>query len=740
MNGFGRRLRRRGRGRDRYFDDNNKNIIRIALAGNPNSGKTSVFNALTKQRQHIGNYPGVTVEKKSGRIQYDGKVIEFVDLPGTYSLSAYSLEEIVSRDFVLKEKPDVIVDILDSTNLERHLYLLLQFQELGVPIVGALNMSDEAEQKGIVIDKQQLEGILGIPLVKTVGSKGQGVQDLLETAVKVADGEILSNKRHLNYGTRLENAHNDIIRVLSTDPDFVKKYSMHWISIKLLENDRDAVEKVKQEHQNPDGVLLVAANWRQRIESHFGEDSEVVVSEQRYAYIRGATKETVHTKTKKGYINITEKIDRIALNRYLGILVFLVIMFLIYQMTFALGNPVSGSIGAFFGWCSNSLENLLPSGPLLDFLTGGIINGVGGVLVFLPLVLFLFLGLSFLEDTGYMARAAFVMDKFFHIFGLHGRSFIPFMVSSGCAVPGIMSARVLANPRDRIVTIMVSPIMMCGAKIPVIAMLAAAFFPEHAGLVFWSIWLFSWVSALTLALIFRNTLFRGEQTPFVMELPPYRMPTVRGVLYHMWEKSWEYVKKAGTVILTASIIIWFLLSYPKLPEADATITSNLEVVNEQVSSHFEKSHISGNNTAKQELIYSFGGRIGKAIEPVIKYAGFDWKLGVSLFAGIAAKEVIISTMGILYGIEGEQVDEEALDDEIMLKDRIEVDPNYSPLVALSLMVFVMIYIPCIATLVMVKKELGSWKWPLFQAAYTLFVALALSIGIYQVGSLFISGV
>ncbi|MCK4817678.1 ferrous iron transporter B, partial [bacterium] len=365
----------------------------------------------TKQRQHIGNYPGVTVEKKTGCIQYDGKIIEFVDLPGTYSLSAYSLEEIVSRDFVLREKPDVIIDILDSTNLERHLYLLLQFQELGVPIVGALNMSDEAEQKGIIIDKQQLEGILGIPLVKTVGNKGQGVQDLLETAVKVADGEILSNKRHLNYGTRLENAHNDIIRVLSTDPDFVKKYSMHWISIKLLENDRDAVEKVKQEHQNPDGVLLVAANWRQRIESHFGEDSEVVVSEQRYAYIRGATKETVHTKTKEGYINITEKIDRIALNRYLGIPVFLVIMFLIYQMTFALGNPVSGSIGAFFGWCSNSLENLLPSGPLLDFLTGGIINGVGGVLVFLPLVLFLFLGLSFLEDTGYMARAAFVMDK-----------------------------------------------------------------------------------------------------------------------------------------------------------------------------------------------------------------------------------------------------------------------------------------------------------------------------------------
>ncbi len=713
MNSQGQQFQHRVRRRlGRHEFGHGQETIRIALAGNPNSGKTSIFNALTGQRQHIGNYPGVTVEKKSGVISVDGKLIEFIDLPGTYSLSAYSLEEVVSRDFVLNEKPDVIVDILDSTNLERHLYLLLQFQELGVPIVGALNMTDEAEDKGININSEQLGTILGIPFVKTVGSTGSGIDLLLDVALKVAKGELVSNQRHLNYGKQVELAHNAIIDTLELDTSFKERYSLHWIAIKLLEKDQDAIRKIKAEHKFAEMVLQANQEWQARLEKHFQEDSEVVIGEQRYAYIHGALKETVTQVRRRQVVDITENIDRIVLNRYLGIPIFFAVMFLIYQMTFALGNPLSDGISILFTRLSLFLSDVLPAGPLQDLLTNGIINGVGGVLTFLPLVILLFLGLSFLEDTGYMARAAFVMDKFFHIFGLHGRSFIPFMISTGCAVPGIMSARVLANRKDRIVTIMVSPLMMCGAKAPVVAMLVAAFFPSNATVVFWSIWLFGWVMAFSIALIFKKSLFKGEQTPFVMELPPYRQPLVKSVFIHMWERSSEYVKKAGTVILAASIVVWFILSYPKAPTGNNSLY--------------------GNNIPPIE--YSIGGKMGKRIEPVLKWAGFDWKIGVGLVAGIAAKEVIISTMGILYGIDENASDKQAHVD-FFVKDKLSADSAYSPLMALALMLFIMIYIPCIATLATVKKELGSWKWPLFQAGYTLLVAFVMAVGIYQIGSL-----
>jgi ferrous iron transport protein B len=565
LNVHGHRLHRRFRRHHGGLDlPPGQKLYRIALAGNPNSGKTSIFNALTGQRQHIGNYPGVTVEKKSGTIWVGDKLVEFIDLPGTYSLSAYSLEEVVSRDFVLNEKPDVVVDILDSTNLERHLYLLLQFQELGVPIVGALNMTDEVEAKGIKIDSEQLGSILGIPFVKTVGSTGAGIERLLEVALKVAEGQLTSQKRHLNYGKQVELAHEAIIDTLMLDESFKERYSLHWIAIKLLEKDQDAIRKVANEHHFAAIVLQAAKDWRERLEKEFGEDCEVIIGEQRYAYIHGATKETVKlSRPRYRRVDFTEKIDRVVLNRFLGIPIFLSVMFIIYQITFKLGNPLSDGVSIFFTRLSLFLTGVLPAGPLRELLTNGIIKGVGGVLMFLPLVVLLFLGLSFLEDTGYLSRAAFVMDKFFHIFGLHGRSFIPFMISTGCAVPGIMSARVLANQKDRKVTILVSPLMMCGAKAPVVAMLVAAFFPNRATIIFWSIWLFGWLMAFVIALIFKQSLFRGAQTPFVMELPPYRMPTVKNVLSHMWEKSSEYIKKAGTVILAASIVVWFLLSYPR---------------------------------------------------------------------------------------------------------------------------------------------------------------------------------
>lgn len=682
--------------------------IKVALAGNPNSGKTTIFNYLTGQNQKIGNYPGVTVEKKSGHVFHGRHEIELVDLPGTYSLSAYSIEEIVSRDFVLNDKPDVIIDVMDSTNLERNLYLLLQFQELGIPVVGALNMSDEADDKGLGIDDEQLSKILGIPLVKTVGTKGIGLKEVLRNVVRVAHGRIDPTKRHTNYGVEIEEAHEKVIQILETDEVFCQKFPVHWMAIKLLENDQDAIKKVQDNHANFEKVLEKTSAVIDFIEKHFGDDSEIVISEQRYGYIHGALKETLKTPRKNNELTTTEKIDNIVLNRFLGIPIFLLIMYGIYQMTFTLGDPLGLQIEKLFALVKELLEKVVPQGVFLDFLTGGIIDGVGGVLVFLPLVVLLFMGLSILEDTGYLARAAFVMDKFFHIFGLHGRSFIPFMVSTGCAVPGVMSARVLSNPKDRMVTILVSPIMMCSAKTPVIAILTAVFFPETAGLVFWLIWLSGWLMAFILALIFRKTLFAGEQTPFVMELPPYRIPTLRGIFQHMWEKSLEYIKKAGTVILAASIIIWFLLSYPKAPDHIVTQkTSSSEVI------------------TTNPVEYSYGGRVGKFIEPILKPAGFDWKIGVGLFAGTAAKEVFISTWAILYGVEESE--------ENSLQEKIKHDSAYNKLMSVTLMFFIMIYIPCIATLAVVKKETGSWKWPAFQALYTLVVAYLLSVGIYQAG-------
>jgi len=731
-----------GNGRDAIAASSTRKTVRVALAGNPNSGKTSIFNVLTGGRQHIGNYPGVTVEKKFGAVNHKGFRIELVDLPGTYSLSAYSLEEVVTRDYLLKDKPDIIVDVIDSTNLDRNLYLLLQFQEMGVPVIGALNMSDEAHRQGIEIDDHRLGTILGIPFVKTVGRTGRGKFDLLSTLVKVAEGTISSNVRHVNYGPELETEHNKIIDALDTDPLFTRKYPSHWMAIKLLEKDNDAVCKIVNEHNRPDDVLQVAEESRRWVAAHFGEDCATVVSEQRYAYIRGAIRETVSVDRVKKRFEMTEKVDTVILNRFLGVVIFLGIMYLIYRLTFSLGNPLSDYVGNFFGWLGGIAAQAIPAGMVHDLIIDGIIGGVGGVLTFFPIVILLFIGLSFLEDVGYMARAAFVMDKFFHVFGMHGRSFIPFMVSTGCAVPGVMSARTLVNPKDRVVTVLVAPLMVCGAKTPVIAMLAAAFFPQNAGTVFWSVWFFSWLLAFTVGWALRKTLFRGESSPFVMELPPYRLPTLRGVLTHMWERCWMYVRKAGTIILSISIIIWFLLYFPRPTaysqdydklqariERDYTAREMALSEHEQLQLERERDAALASlksQKAAEELNYSIAGRIGRGVEPLFAPTGFDWKVNIALFAGLAAKEVIISTMVIVYGIGG--------DGEFVasgLKDRLATDPRYSPAVALAIIVFVLIYAPCMAVQAVTKKELGSWKWPAFSIAYTVILAWFLAVVVYQ---------
>jgi len=728
--------------------------VRVALAGNPNSGKTSLFNALTGGHQHIGNYPGVTVEKKSAEIDYQGYRIEFVDLPGTYSLSAYSLEEVVTRDYLLDETPDIIIDVIDSTNLERNLYLLLQFQEMGVPVIGALNMTDEAKNHGIDIDHEQLGKILGIPFAKTVGRTGRGKPDLLKTVIRVAEGKLSSNVRHLNYGPELEKEHNRIIEALQTDGEFVANYPPHWMAIKLLENDDDAFLKIKSEHHRSDDVLRTAEASRTWIANHFGEDSATVVGEQRYAYIKGAIKETVTFDQAKKRADISEKFDAIVLNRYLGVLVFFGVMFLMYRLIFSIGDPLSGYLDGLFIRLGAVVSGALTESMVRDLLVDGIIGGVGGVLTFFPIVILLFMGLSFLEDVGYMARAAFVMDKFFHIFGMHGRSFIPFMVSTGCAVPGVMSARTLVNPKDRIITVLVAPIMVCGAKTPMIAMLAAAFFPGNAGTVFWSVWFFGWLLAFVVGLLFRKTLFRGESSPFVMELPPYRLPTIRGILTHMWERSWLYVRKAGTIILAVSIIIWFFLYFPRssdfakdydalevqinadYTEQTALLTAQPDGDREAVEQSLEVKRDTELATlaaekAAEKLAYSIAGRIGRSLEPVFRPAGFDWKINIALFAGFTAKEVIVSTMAIVYGIGGDEAHASA-----GLRQLLAGDPHYSPAVALALMVFVLIYAPCMAVQAVTKKELGSWKWNAFSIGYTMILGWILAVIVFQTATLF----
>jgi len=729
----------------------------VALAGNPNAGKTSLFNALTGQAQHVGNYPGVTVDKISGFATIQGHRLEIVDLPGTYSLTAYSLEEIVTRDFVLKEKPDVIIDVVDSTNLERNLYLLLQFQELGVPVVGALNMADEAERKGIHIDVPLLSKLLGIPMVPTVGSKGTGKDALLQAVLDVVQRRVDTAGRHLNYGPELEDRHDEVVEALRSDAVFSERYGLHWTAIKLLENDQDAVAKVRQEHAHADLVLDTARRAADWVSKHFGKDPEVVIAEQRYAYIRGALREAVRTDPKpSGARDPTDTVDAAILHRYLGVPIFFAVMGAVYSLTFLVGNPLSTLVERLFAWLGELATTLLPPGILQDFLVNGIIAGVGGVLTFFPIVVLLFLGLSFLEDVGYMARAAFVMDKFLHLFGLHGRSFIPLMVSTGCAVPGVMSARTLVNPKDRILTVLIAPLMMCGAKTPVIAMLCAAFFPKHAALLFWCVWLFGWLLAFVLGFAFRKTLFRGEDSPFVMELPPYRLPTVRGIAQHMWHRSWSYVKKAGTFILASSMVIWALLNYPKVGTWSQDYDARAAAVQERARQALEAPGIADEARAliqkkRSDALAaieaekrieaargSFAGRLGRFLEPVSTAAGFDWKLNVALFSGIAAKEVIISTMGIVYGVGDTNPDDESSPSApAPLRQRLSADRAYSPPAALALMIFVMVYVPCVATLSVTRKELGSFKWPAFMAGFTLLLAFTLAVLVYQVGRLLV---
>ncbi|MBO8159264.1 ferrous iron transport protein B [Thermosyntropha sp.] len=691
-----------------------KRSLVIALAGNPNCGKTTIFNSLTGARQHVGNYPGVTVEKKEGFVRYKDYEIKVIDLPGTYSLTAYSPDEVVARDVILEEKPDLMVNIVDTSNLERNLYLTVQLKELEVPIVLALNMADVAEAGGIEINYDLFSKLLGLKVVRTVGTKNEGIEDLLEAIIWVAEHKNQVSSRTVRFTEDLENVINEIVENFKNDVAFANwNYPLRWTAIKLLENDKEVVKKIKS---LPAGerILELVSRKQEEIQSLLNDDAEMAIIEGRYAFIRGTVKEAV---TEKGInkFSFTEAVDKILLNRILGLPIFFGVMWLLFQLTFTLGAPPMEWIESGFTILGEWVGSHMQDGLLKSLVVDGIIAGVGGVIVFLPNILLLFLGIAFLEGTGYMARAAFVMDKIMHRVGLHGKSFVPMLTGFGCNIPAIMATRTLENPKDRLVTILITPLMSCGARLPVYTLLIAAFFPkEVAGNVLFSIYLIGVLLAMLMAKVFRTFIFKGESEPFAMELPLYRIPTLKSVLIHMWERAWLYLKKAGTIILAVSIIMWGLFTFPMV---DAQ------------GNEFE--------SAAEQMEQSYAGRIGKAIEPVIAPLGFDWKTGVALVAGFAAKEVVVSTLGTLYSIEDEEALTEEEDTTVKsFAQRAKEQSGYTPFTAYVLMLFTLIYVPCMATIAVIKRETNGWKWPLFTAGYTTVLAWVICFVVYQMGTVF----
>jgi ferrous iron transport protein B len=682
-----------------------KKIIRVALAGNPNSGKTSVFNNLTGTRQHVGNYPGVTVEKKEGIAYHDDYTIKITDLPGVYSLTAYSLDEIVTRNFIINEKPDLIVDIVDMSNMERNLYLSTQLMELGTALILAFNMSDIAESAGQQVDNEALSKLLGVSIVHTVGNKGKGTRELLDAIVKTYNEK--HDKKHVsvNYGGEVEEEVLKITTCLSNKHEMAKDYPGRWLAVKLLEDDKYIVDFIKSKNGTEEIIKQTEAG-RAHIKIIFADDAETVLADKRYGFINGILHETL-TQKRDPRLRVSDSIDQVVANRILGIPIFLGIMWFMFKAIFSLSVKPMQWIEKAQHIAGDFVSGVLPEGSLIQGLAvDGIIGGVGSVLVFVPIIFLLFFFMSILEDSGYMARIAFIVDKFMHKIGLHGRSFIPMLLGFGCNVPAIMATRVIESRKDRFTTILINPFMSCGARLPVYTLLIGAFFAENmSGNILFSLYLLGFVMAVFMAKVFRKFVFRGESAPFVMELPPYRVPTLKGLIIHMWERGWLYIKKAGTVIMLGCVIIWSLSALPLSSKGDLT-----------------KSYI---------------GRMGKAIEPAVRPLGFDWKIGTALIAGVVAKEIVVGTLGVLYGA-GDDVDESSAG----LRDALRKDaypdgsPVFTPLIAYAFMIFVLLYIPCLSTAAVIRKETGSWGWMFFSIGYSTALAWIAAFVIYQGGRLF----
>lgn len=702
----------------------------IALTGNPNSGKSTIFNKITGIRQHIGNYPGVTVEKKEGYYTYKNHNFRFVDLPGIYSLSPYSVEEIVTRDFLINKKPDVVIDIVDSTNLERNLYLATQLIQLKVPLVLVFNMWDMAEKRGFLIDYKFLSTLLGVPIVPTVGIIKRDIDTLLDTICDVVDGKISITPTEINYGDEIEEEIKKLSAIIEKIPLLTSRCPIKWTAIKLLENDVQILNLLEQDSEIKKLLIEQIIKSREHLKKIFGDDPEIAIADKRYGFISGACMKSVTLSVEYRH-DISDKIDEILIHKLFGLPIFFLLMWLLFQITFKLGQYPMELLDLGFVKLGAFVSTIVSNDVIRSLLVDGVIGGVGGVLIFLPNILLLFLGIAILEDSGYMARAAFIMDKIMSKIGLQGKSCIPMLIGFGCNIPAIMATRTLENKRNRIITIMAIPFMSCGARLPVYALLIGTFFSkEIAGNVLFSIYLIGVLMGIVTSILFNKFIFKGESPPFIMELPPYRVPTVKGMLIHIWNRAWMYLKKAGTVILAFSVGIWFLCTFPQTTQYSKDYNSLIK--ESQKVNDAQKVIYYKNQRSLEKLENTFAGKLGHLMIPLLKPIGLgSWKIGVALFAGFSAKEVIVATLGTLYSI-GETGSEKE-----QLKDALQRDSFFSPLVAYVFMIFTLLYIPCLSAVAVIRAELGGWKWAIIAVVYTVSIAWVVSFLTYGIGRLFL---
>lgn len=711
--------------------------LRIALAGNPNAGKSTVFNAITGSHQHVGNYPGITVEQKQGIAHVDGRKVLFVDLPGTYSLTAYTIEEVVARRVLADESPDAVVSVMNASALERNLYLTVQLLEMGVPVVLALNMIDEAKAQGIIIDTAHLSRRMGLPVVETVARQGLGIDELLRVSVAHAV-QCQGQERHalrISYGPDIDPLLTQMEALVREHKLLEGKYLPRWVALKFLENDTDIRNLCRQQHT---AITVELEGMVQELTKHLQDTlatyPEAVVADYRYGYITALLRDGVLTRPTNAAhrLAFSDRLDALLTHQFIGPLLLLVVLFLVYQVTFALGSYPMEWLQILFDIIKKGVADVLPDGLIQSLIVSGIIDGVGGVMSFVPLIMLIFMQIAFLEDSGYMARMAYMLDRVFRAFGLHGCSVMPFIVgggiAGGCAVPGIMAARTLRSPREKLATLLTVPFMACGAKLPVFILFVGVFFPSHEAVAMFLLTLAGWLTALLVARLLRSTVIRGASTPFVMELPPYRLPTVRGLCIHTWERTWEYLKKAGTIILAISIVLWACMTFPRLDSVQEAAFDQRIVM---AAPEGEDAVLDAVGLkAEAQLRHSWAGRLGTALEPVTLYAGFNWRTDIALIGGFAAKEVIVATLGTAYSLGDPE-------DESRLAQRIADDPTWSKASAMALMLFVLLYAPCVVAVAAIRQETGSWGWALFSMVFNTVIAFGIAVSVYQVGRVFL---
>ena len=714
--------------------------IQVALVGNPNSGKTTLFNFASGSKEKVGNYSGVTVDSKEATYKQSGYTFSIVDLPGTYSIKSYSPEEIYLRNYIFDNKPDIVVNVVDASNLERNLYLTSQLIDMGVQIVIALNMYDELEKKGDILDYISLGKLFGAPVMPTVSSKGKGIKELFDKIIEVYEiREPVVRHIHINYGTEIENSICAIQSKIKIEENrtFTNIISARYLSIELLENDKEYSKSITR-CINSKEIIDIGKKEYNRLEKLFSDPVETVITDLRYGFISGALKETLKIN-KVERLRKTKIIDNYLTNKYLGIPIFVFFMWLTFFTTFKLGGYPKHWMEAGIGILSGLISGNLPPGIVRDFLVEALIGGVGGVIVFLPNIIILFMFISFMEDTGYMARAVFIMDRVMHKIGLHGKSFIPLFMGFGCNVPAIMATRIIESRRDRLITMLITPFMSCSARLPVYILFISAFFSRNQGSVLFLLYVLGVIFAILSALFLKRVFFRSEDIPFVMELPPYRVPTIRSIFKHVWFRTGLYFKKIGGVILLAAIIVWILSNFPRTVTYSRNYSDEISIVDKSDLPLNKKDESVNKLILEQKSekhSKSFMGMIGRSLDPVMRPLGFDWHLSVSILSGLAAKEVVVSTLGVIF-----QADNSSGKESLVEKIQSQKDSNgktmFTPLIAFSFMLFILTYFPCVGVVAAIKRESGSWKWAAFTVFYTTGIAWLLSFTVYQVGRILI---